>query len=249
MKIVFKKILQYYLKYIVKIILLIHRPFIIAIAGSSNKIFAKEKIISLLKEKGIDAYSNPKSFNTEIGLPLAILDLPSGYNSYADWLSTVLKAPIQIFKINFPKILVLELGISSPADMKFLLSIIKPDIGVITQITSRYLESFKNIGELLAEYEYFIKKMPKESLLVLNYDNLFIRKMANINKNKVLFFGFSDKADWQGKLLKKDAFGQKILIRHGEKKEEYNLKKYGEHHIYSLLISLIVKEYVSKKEV
>lgn len=249
MKIILKKILQYYLKYVTKIVLFIHHPLIIAISGSTNKTFVKDRIVSVLKEEGIDARSNPKSFNTEIGLPLSILNLPSGYNSYAGWLPVILKAPLAIFQVNFPKILVLELGVSDPADMKFLLSIIKPRIAVITQITRRHLESFEDINELLNEYEYLVKKMPKGSLTILNYDNPFIRNMANINKNLVVFFGFNKRADCQAKLLSEEVSGQKIFVKYKEKEGEYSLKRYGEHHIYSFLIGLIIKEYVSEKKI
>ena len=50
MKIIFKIILQYYLKYITKLVLAIHRPTIIAIAGSTNKTFVKDEINRVLGE-------------------------------------------------------------------------------------------------------------------------------------------------------------------------------------------------------
>ncbi len=184
-----KKLLQYYLKYITKLVLFIYRPTIITIAGSTNKTFVKEEIKKVLKKQGLIIRSNPKSFNTEIGLPLAILNLSSGYNSYRLWLPIIFQAAKAIFNKNFPKILVLELGISEPADMKYLLSIIHPKIAVITDITQRYLESFSDMDELVSEYEYLAKKIDKSGLIILNYDNLRVRKLATSTKVKIKFFG------------------------------------------------------------
>jgi len=101
MKKILKKFLQIYLKLISKITLFIHKPYIIAIAGSTNKSFTKEKVSELLREQGYDVRSNIKSFNTEIGLPLAILALPSGYGEYKEWIPAIIRAPYEIFSKNF----------------------------------------------------------------------------------------------------------------------------------------------------
>jgi len=82
MKTFLKQLLKYYLKYITKLVLAIHQPLIIGLTGSTNVIFTRDEIKRQLAQTGLAARSNPKNFNTEIGLPLAILNLPSGYNSY-----------------------------------------------------------------------------------------------------------------------------------------------------------------------
>lgn len=247
MKIIFKTFLKYYLKAITKIVLLIHRPYIIAIAGSTNKTFVKDEINKILRKKGFSVRSNIKSFNTAIGLPLAILNLPSGYNKYIDWLPATLKAPLAIFKLNFPKFLVLELGISNPDDMKYLLSLIRPKIAIITDITQRYLDAFGSMTKLVGEYRYFIKKINKNGLVILNYDNIKIRELANISQTPVIFFGTSKEADWSGELISHDEKGQLIKINNNNKIFEHLINRHGDHHIYSVLIGFIIKDYVAQK--
>src|SRR3989339_92491 len=119
MKKIFKIILQYYLKFITKLVLLIHRPTVIAISGSVNKSFFRDEIKKVLAEQGKTVRANPKNFNTEIGLPLAILNIESGYNSYRAWLPIIWKAFLAIFQKNFPEYLVLELGVSQRGDMRY----------------------------------------------------------------------------------------------------------------------------------
>lgn len=249
MKKIFKKILQYYLKYITRLVLFTHRPIIIAIAGSTNKTFVKNEINNILVSMGLKIRSNPKSFNTEIGLTLAILGLQSGYNSYKDWLPIILRAPLAIFQTNFPKNLVLELGVSDPGDMKYLLSIIRrPQVVIITDITQRYLESFDDMDKLTEEYEYLIKKIKPNGLAILNYDNKRIKSLAKKANCKVDFFGLDDSALWQAKNIQKDNFGQEIEVVYKDTSTKHKIKYFGQHHVYSLLISLAIKKYIEHEK-
>ena len=255
MKLFLKVILKYYLKYLTKLALFIHRPLIIAVAGSTNKTFVKNAINEMLEGEGREARSNPKSFNTEIGLPLAILNLPSGYNSYKNWLPIILKAAKQIFTASFPKILVLELGASDRGDMKYLLSMISPPIAVITDITQRYIEGFGYMDELVKEYEYLAKKIKKTGLVVLNYDNTRIRSLAKEIRAKAVFFSLvnnnynlDDASLWQAAELKKEDNGQLVKVIHNNIISEHKINSFGEHHVYALLICLIIKDYVEKAE-
>ena len=252
MKKIFKLLLKYYLKYITKLVLLIHRPVIIAIAGSTNKTFVKEEVSRVLRELGKNARANPRSFNTEIGLPLAVLNLSSGYNSYKNWLPIISKAFLAIFQRNFPQYLILELGVSDPGDMKYLLSIIKPRLAIITNITQRYLESFSDMDRLAGEYEYLAKKAEKSGVVALNYDNIKVRNMKKITNAPVKFFSIKNNNKisnlWQSVEINKTDKGQTVKISHNNIFKEYKINRFGDHHVYNLLIGLIIKDYVKKEE-
>ena len=227
--------------------LFIHKPIIIAVAGSINKPFIKNEISRVLAEQGIKARSNQKNFNTEIGLPLAILNLYSGYNSYKNWLPIIIKAPGIIFKKNFPAYLVLELGTSDPGDIKYLLSIIKPKISIITDITQRYLEGFSDIDSLISEYKYLAKKNPKNGLLILNYDNSNIRNLKKEANCPVKFYGHKAEADCHVLNITKNNNGQFVAVSNEGNKINVQINKFGEHHVRALLVGLIVKDYVAKQ--
>jgi UDP-N-acetylmuramoyl-tripeptide--D-alanyl-D-alanine ligase len=254
-KFICKKILQYYLKFLVKVALLFRRPKIVAVAGSINKVFFKEKIKETLQGEGLTVRSNPKGFNTEIGLPLAILDLPSGYHSYKDWLPIILCSPLALWQKNFPKVLVLELGVSDPGEMKKLLAIVKPKIAVITGITQRYLEAFDGVDELVGEYECLVKKVSKGGLVILNYDNQRVRDLAKIAQVRVRFFslsrefpaGIKEDSMWLGKKVGMGNTCQQVEVRHGNQASSHQICRFGEHHIQALLAGLIVKEEISRK--
>jgi UDP-N-acetylmuramoyl-tripeptide--D-alanyl-D-alanine ligase len=245
MKPLFKNILKIYLKYATKIALFIHKPVIIVVAGSINKPFVKEEIKKVLEEKGERVRANPKNFNTEIGLPLSILYLPSGYNDYKKWLPAIFKAPGAIFQKDFPKYLVLSLGTSDPGDMKYLLSIIKPNITVITDITQRYLEGFSDMNELVGEYEYLAGQTDENGLIILNNDNYRIKDIAKIARAKVKTFGLSEGADYSAAVIGKSNYGQEIKVNANKASALCLIKKFGRHHIMSWLIAQIVKDHVA----
>jgi len=244
MRLFLKTILKFYLKYITKLVLFIHRPTIIAVAGSINKPFVKESIKSVLEEAGLSVRANPKNFNTDIGLPLAVLYLKSGYNSYRNWLPIIARAPLAIFSKNFPNFLVLGLGTSDPGDMRYLLSVVKPKIAVITDITQRYLDSFRDMDLLIKEYEILARIIPKDGLLLINNDNERIKKLGSISKARVESFAINAEADWRASKSKKEATGQSAKIKHNNIEEKFKIKRFGEHHIYAKLISQIILNYV-----
>lgn len=252
-KIFFKFILKYYLKYLTKITLFIHQPLIICVTGGSNVLFTKQEIKRRLIGAGFDVRSNPKNFNTEIGLPLAILNLPAGYNSYKNWLPVIWRACKSLFNPYFPKILILSLGVSSPGDMRYLLSIVKPKIGVITNITQKYLESFNDMDELADEYDIFIKSINKNGFIILNHDNERIKKLSKNSVNNAIYFGLKEgeegsKNYWRCCRIDKNPGGQTLLIKNDAGEKRYGINRFGEHHVYSLICALIAVDLITTKK-
>lgn len=90
MKNFFKRIIQFYLKLLTKFTLWRHKPLIVAIAGTADKTFVKNQILKQVGEDKKKIRGNPRSFNTEIGLPLAVLYLPSGYSSIFKWVDILM---------------------------------------------------------------------------------------------------------------------------------------------------------------
>lgn len=246
MKSFLKIFLKHYLRIITKVILFIHRPTVIAVSGSTNKNFVKKEIKSRLQKNNLNVRANPKNFNTEIGLPLAILNLPSGYNEYKKWIPAIVGAPFKVFQRNFPDFLVLSLGTSDEGDMKYLLSIVKPDISIITDITQRYREGFSDMNNLVKEYKILTKKTKKEGLLIINSDNYRVKSLGEKSKQRTIYFGFNDNADFQIIKAEKNKKGQTIKIKHKEKESTLNISKFGKHHAYAFVIGQIVEDELNK---
>ncbi|MGM0629394.1 MAG: Mur ligase family protein [Patescibacteria group bacterium] len=243
MKNFLKIILKYYLKIFTKLTLMIHRPIIVAVSGSSNKNFVKMEIKRRLKSKGLSVRANPKNFNTEIGMPLAILNLPSGYNEYRKWIPAILSAPVKVLQKNFPDVLVLSLGSSDEGDMKYLLTVVRPHISVITDINQKYKEGFSNMNALVREYQTLTRKTRKDGSLILNSDNYRVKELGK-KKDRVFYFGFSENADAQILKVQKNEKGQKVEIKSNGDLSSHQINRFGTHHAYAFAIGSVVEKEV-----
>ncbi|HTD40930.1 MAG TPA: bifunctional UDP-N-acetylmuramoyl-tripeptide:D-alanyl-D-alanine ligase/alanine racemase [Mucilaginibacter sp.] len=118
---------------------------VIGITGSNGKTIVKEWLYQLLiSDKTI--VRNPKSYNSQIGVPLSVWHITDKDN-------------LGIF----------EAGISTIDEMERLEAIIKPTIGVLTHIGPAHDEGFKNRKEKVLEK---LKLFKNCKLLIHNYDQL-----------------------------------------------------------------------------
>jgi UDP-N-acetylmuramoyl-tripeptide--D-alanyl-D-alanine ligase len=245
MKKYLKLFVQFYLKILTKFVLWRHKPFIIAVAGTTNKTTVKEYILKFLREKyGQDEVrGNPRSYNTEIGLPLAILYLDSGESSFWKWWRILIQAKLKVlFSRKFPSKLVLELGVEKKGDMKDLLEIVLPSWVVVTNIEGTYSDSQSNLDEIFEEMKLLAEKLPPKRKLILNFDDERVKKLAEFSPAEKISYGFSDGADAQATNLKTTVQGQTFDFSFRGEKESVEIKKYGRHNVYAWMIAKIVKE-------
>lgn len=244
MKKIFKFIIEWYLKTLTRIILWRHQPLIVAVAGSTNKTFIKDQILAEIKNKE-NVRGNPRSFNTEIGLPLAVLFLPSGYSSIFKWVDILLAGTyISVFKRNFPQILVLEMGVKEKGDIKYLLSIIKPKMVVISDISGNFSDN-KNVMD--EEMAWLVSAIPVDGKIILNQDHERVRNLEKYCRAPVIFYGQNQKANVRIKNIRKNSNGQTFEIEFNERNSHQETDLFGLHNVYSLTAARIVTAEIRKK--
>lgn len=172
----------------------------IAITGSIGKTSAKEAIYHLLKNH-FKVYKSPQGFNTEVGISLAILqEEKSGFSSTVEWLKILKRA---FFKKKEPyQKIILEMGADRPGDIKKLISIAKPKIGIITNVNPVHLSKgqFKDLADIQKEKGSLIKNMAKDGLAILNYDDPLVKSMET-HATKISY-GTEDELDIKGSSIK-----------------------------------------------
>jgi UDP-N-acetylmuramoyl-tripeptide--D-alanyl-D-alanine ligase len=247
MRSILRTILKRYLWFWAKAALILHKPAVIAVAGTTNKTFVKDAVTRILKDKGLDVRPNANGFNTEFGLPLSILSLPSGYNEMRAWLPAISQAPKMALGVDFPKYLVLEFGVSQPGDMEYLLSIVKPKISILTNLTQRYLESFDDIDSFAKEFKILIEKTDSRGAVIINNDVARLAALKSLSAAPVATFGFSSGSDFQA-VLENEENRNEFSVRSPNRHFEACMTRPGIHHIYAHLASLAVDNFLKNEE-
>ncbi len=243
----FKNIVQFFLKWCAKIYLWRIKPHPIIIAGTTGQYWIKEAVNAALKEKNFPIRMNKKNFNAEIGLPLSILNLPSGEGSFWQWLKILREALKVAFKTKAPMLkefLVLEMATDRPEGINYLLSIVKPKTLILTTITMIYAENFENLDEIALEYKRLIKALSRNGFAILNFDDERIKNLANETEKRIISYGFSAEADYQAVNVKKIVNGQELEIKIKPLSivRPIKINRFGTHHIYAALVKEIIKE-------
>ncbi len=169
-------------------------PKVIGVTGSVGKTSTKEAIYTFLK-RDFDVRKSEKSFNSEIGVPLAILGLKNAWWNPLHWSWNLLKGFwIAFFSRKYPQILILEIGADRPRDIKNTVSWLTPDIAVLTALAPVpvHVENFPDPAAVYKEKSELIKALKKEGTAVLNQDDERVMAMQKITPAKIITFGMKD---------------------------------------------------------
>ncbi len=111
---------------------------VVGITGTVGKTTAKDFLAALLGGPGAGVHAAPASFNSECGLPLAILNAPAE-----------------------ARLLILEYGVNAPGEMDRLLEIAAPTEGWITAVTEVHLEGMGSLETVAREKLRLFQALPE----------------------------------------------------------------------------------------
>lgn len=187
--------LEKILRFMAIAILKRHRPKIVGITGSVGKSSAKEAVFLVLKNN-FKVRKNDENYNNEIGIPLTIIGAKTGGKNIFKWILVFLKWVFWLIApFGYPKILILEMAIDRPGDMKYLMNFIPVEVGILTNISASHLEFFKNIKAIAKEKSILVKSVSSQGVAIINTDNPYIKEEANEIKSKTVSYGFNEEAD------------------------------------------------------
>jgi UDP-N-acetylmuramoyl-tripeptide--D-alanyl-D-alanine ligase len=175
------------------------QPTILAVTGSVGKTSTKEAVYTVLKTK-YHVRRTLENYNNEIGVPLTIIGSHSGGRNPFKWGMIVLKAlAYSIWPLDYPKILILEMGADKPGDIKYLTDLAPAHIGMVTMIsdTPSHLQNFRDVEHLAAEKLIMLKHLGKEDFAITNIDEPFVLEVMSKLKAKLFTISTKTEADLQ----------------------------------------------------
>ena len=196
---------------------------IISITGSCGKTTLKEMIGSTLKKISQTTYS-PKSFNNKYGVPLSLFNLKSDDNFG-----------------------VFEVGMDKKGEINYLTNIIKPDLGIITNISYAHSKNFKSIKQIADAKAEIMNHIKKGGIIILNKDDSFYdyhKNLASKKDLKTISFGINSKSSMiYLKKIKKIKDKYKLFIDINKLSFIFYSQNDNKNHLYNILATLASMSY------
>lgn len=185
----------------------------IAITGSYAKTSVKNFLDYMLKEK-YNVLTTPKSYNTPMGISLAVNSLDETYDCF-----------------------VAEFGARRKGDIGKLMRIVKPNITVLTGINSQHLQTFRTQKRIVDEKCKILSA--KGGFCVIN-DELreIVEEKLRGKEQRVLYVGFDGDSQIRAENVKSGCFGSIFdLVVDGER-YEVRTRLLGVHNVKNLLFAV-----------
>lgn len=187
---------------------------VIGITGSVGKSTTKELIAAVLSRR-YHTLKNIGNLNNEIGLPLTILRLGRGYQRA-----------------------VLEMGFYVPGEIAFLCDIALPHVGVVTNIGTVHAERAGSQEAIARGKSELVQALPPapEGAAVLNYDDPWVRQMAEKTRAQVFFYGLSPEADlWADQVTGLGLEGIRFRLHFRKETLHVRVPLIGRHSVHTAL--------------
>jgi UDP-N-acetylmuramoyl-tripeptide--D-alanyl-D-alanine ligase len=185
---------------------------VVGITGSVGKSTTKEVVAEVLSQR-YRTLKNPGNMNNEIGLPLVILRLGTGYERA-----------------------VLEMGFYIPGEIAFLCEIAQPQIGVVTNIGTVHAERAGSQEAIFRGKSELVQALPADGVAILNYDDVWVRKMAELTRAQVLFYGLDPSADlWADEVESMGLEGIRLNLHYRQETLHMRVPLIGEHSVHTVL--------------
>jgi len=140
----------------------------IAITGSAGKTSVKE-LTGFCLNKLEKTYFSKKSLNNKFGVPLSINEAPQS-----------------------SKFLVLEVGMDKKGEINYLTKLIRPNLGLITNISYAHIKNFANLKQIARAKGEIINNIIFNGTMIVNMDDKYYKYFIDKSKKRDLkYFTFS----------------------------------------------------------
>lgn len=205
-------------------------PFsVVGITGSVGKTTTKDLLNNLLSTIG-PTVAPVGSFNNEIGLPLTALRVDE-----------------------HTRFLVAEMGANHMGEIRYLTSLVRPDIAVVLKVGVAHVGEFGSPDNIRKAKQEIVEALDEHGVAVLNADDDRVASMAHVAPGSIIWFGVEHQHDRASQrqlvtarnitLDGHDHAHFTLIDTHGNN-AELTLALSGQHHVMNALAAAAVAQYV-----
>lgn len=189
---------------------------IIGITGSNGKTTTKNLVASMAELVG-PTVASEKSFNNEVGGPLTMLRVAAD-----------------------TELLVAEMGASAEGEIARLTDMAPPHIGVVLSVGLAHAGEFGGIETTFRTKSEMVRDLPENAVAILNRDDPWVSKMAELTKARIVWFGQRDDADVRASDIVGSASGTTFMLHLGGESLPVTFRLLGEHHVANAMAAAAV---------
>ncbi len=187
---------------------------VVGITGSVGKSTTKELVAEVLSTR-YRTLKSPGNLNNEIGLPLTMLRLGTGYQ-YA----------------------VFEMGFYVPGEIAFLCDIALPQVGVVTNVGTVHAERAGSQEAIARGKAELVQSLPQapQGVAILNFDDPWVRQMEEKTKARIFFYGLSREANlWADDVMGLGLEGIRFRLHYQGETLHVRIPLIGRHSVHTAL--------------
>lgn len=185
---------------------------VIGVTGSVGKTTTKEMIASLLEAR-FSVLRTRGNLNNDLGLPLSLLRVQDTHD-----------------------VMVLEMGMSGPGEIRHLAEIALPNEGVVTNVNPVHLEFFDSVDQIATAKAELVQGLvggPRgKKKVFLNADDSRVRAMGDRFDGEVVMFGASPEASFRVRNVEDLGLeGTAFTLSHDNRSVDFKCPLPGTHNV------------------
>ena len=186
---------------------------LVAITGSNGKTTTKDLTAAVLSSFG-KVQKTSGNFNNEIGVPLTLLGINNNH-----------------------KTAVVEIGMRGLHQIESLAKIVKPTIGIVTNVGQTHIELLGSIENIARAKCEMVEAIGEGGTVILNADDENVIKMKAHAKDgvQIITFGIDKEADVYAENITTGAASTIFTLNYKGNKKECEIPMLGKHNISNAL--------------
>lgn len=190
---------------------------VVGVTGSVGKTTVKE-LTSLVLSQRFRTWKSQGNYNSDIGLPLTLLDMPLDVD-YA----------------------IVEMGMTRTGEIAELAAIARPDIGIVTNVGVSHMMQLGSIEAIADAKAELVINLPSSGIAILNGDDKRVLAMATQTKARIFTYGLqSHFSIWADEIKTLGLQGIACHFHYGNDGVFAKLPLLGRHSVHSALAATAV---------